>query len=291
MKQIISIFALVLCACSSNNNINLAGQWIEVLPENVSYIQGMDLKEDGSAQSIGMSTLLYHQWKVTDKKLILNGESIGNSQTIHFSDTMNIIRCNKDTLVVERRKRNIVFVKNSNHSETVKNEPTRKAYDGFVWKKISGAGLTLWVQENENIRLIADPSLPGISMVRKGDKAPHMLIQVFHLPNKDINDVIRTLEKSENWDKRQTCKFEEIKSQRKGVRKFIMVPDGDYATEVKAQMQSEPVPAPCNGWGVGNSGQRYFEIHDSNPDKAIFIEIGQDAQLFDENSIIFSNAQ
>ena len=182
MKQIISIFALVLCACSSNNNINLAGQWIEVLPENVSYIQGMDLKEDGSAQSIGMSTLLYHQWKVTDKKLILNGES--NSQTIHFSDTMNIVRCNKDTLVVERRKRNIVFVKNSNHSETVKNEPTRKAYDGFVWKKISGAGLTLWVQENENIRLIADPSLPGISMVRKGDKAPHMLIQVFHLPNK-----------------------------------------------------------------------------------------------------------
>ena len=49
MKQIISIFALVLCACSSNNNINLAGQWIEVLPENVSYIQGMDLKEDGSS--------------------------------------------------------------------------------------------------------------------------------------------------------------------------------------------------------------------------------------------------
>lgn len=78
------------------------------------------------------------------------------------------------------------------------------------------------VQENENIQLIADPSLPGISMVRKGDKAPHMLIQVFHLPNKDINDVIRTLEKSENWDKRQTCKFEEIKSQRKGVRKFII---------------------------------------------------------------------
>lgn len=56
-------------------------------------------------------------------------------------------------------------------------------------------------------------------------------------------------------------------------------------------MQSEPVPAPCNGWGVGNSGQRYFEIHNSNPDKAIFIEIGQDAPLFDENSIIFSNAQ
>lgn len=290
MKQILSILVLTLCACSSNNNINLTGRWIEVLTQGVSYVQGMDLKEDGSAESVGMRTLLYHQWSVSDNKLILNGESIGNGQAIQFSDTMKIVRCNIDTLVVERNNRNIVFIKDNGASEAVNNEPTRKAYDGFVWKQLSGAGLTLWVQENENIRLIADPSLPGISMVRKGDKTPHRLIQVFNLPNKDINDVIRTLETSSNWDKAQTCKFEEIKSMKKGVRKFIMVPDGDYATIINEKMQSEPVPAPCNGWGVGNSGKRYFEIHDSNPDKAIFIEIGQDAPLFDENSISFSGS-
>ena len=50
MKQILSILVLTLCACSSNNNINLTGRWIEVLTQGVSYVQGMDLKEDGSVR-------------------------------------------------------------------------------------------------------------------------------------------------------------------------------------------------------------------------------------------------
>lgn len=290
MKQIISLLALAFCACSPSNNTNLTGCWMEVLPQDVSYVQGMELKEDGSAKSIGMSTLLYHQWKRMGKELILNGESVSNGQTIQFSDTMKIVRCGEDTLVVKKGEKEILFVRNNVFSESVNDEPTRKAYDGFIWKKLSGAGLTLWGQENENIRLIADGSLPGILMVREGDKTPHKLIQIFNLPNKDINDVIRTLEKTEKWDKQQTCKFEETKSMKKGVRRFVLLPDGDYAMEIKEKMKSEPVPAPCNGWGVGNSGKRYFEIHDSNPDKAIFIEIGQDAPLFDENSIYFSNS-
>ena len=49
--------------------------------------------------------------------------------------------------------------------------------------------------------------------------------------------------------------------------------------------KQEPVPSTCNGWGTGNSGMRYFEIYDNVPDKAVFMEIGQDAPLFDENSI------
>ena len=53
---------------------------------------------------------------------------------------------------------------------------------------------------------------------------------------------------------------------------------------MKKQKQ-EPVPSTCNGWGTGNSGMRYFEIYDNAPDKAVFVEIGQDAPLFDENSI------
>ena len=67
-----------------------------------------------------------------------------------------------------------------------------------------------------------------------------------------------------------------------------MVPDGEYATRINEWMQKEPVPVTCNGWGVGNSGNRYFEVHDSRPDKALFVEIGQDAPLFDENSIEFT---
>lgn len=169
--------------------------------------------------------------------------------------------------------------------------PSREAYEGFVWKSLSGAGLTLQVQESEEIRLIADPSLPGIVLVKNGNATPETLIRIFSLPEKDINDVIRFLEKTSNWDKKQSCKFLEVKSGRDGVRRFLMVPDGDYAADIEMQMRSEPVPSTCNGWGTGNSGTRYFEIYDSHPDKAVFVEIGQEAPLFDENSIAFSGPE
>lgn len=167
--------------------------------------------------------------------------------------------------------------------------PSRKAYDGFEWKKLSGAGLELWYQANDNIRLIADSSLPGIVMIRKGDVSPHKVIQVFDLQNNTINDVIDILKKSEGWDDNQKCRFKDIESGREKIRRYVMVPDGDYATKIEAEMKTSPVPVTCNGWGVGNSGMRYFEIHESNPGRAIFVKVGQDAPLFDENSIVFSN--
>lgn len=169
--------------------------------------------------------------------------------------------------------------------------PSRKAYDGFEWKELSGAGLKLWYQANDNVRLIADSSLPGIVMVRNGDSSPHKVIQVFNLPNKSINDVIDVLKKSRGWDDTQTCKFKEVESGRNGIRKFFMVPDGDYAKKIDSEIKVSPVPSTCNGWGIGNSGTRYFELHDANPNKAIFIEIGQDAPLFDETSIQFYSTE
>lgn len=69
----------------------------------------------------------------------------------------------------------------------------------------------------------------------------------------------------------------------------MLTPSGEYARKMEQVMKEEPVPSTCNGWGVGNSGMRYFEVHDSHPDKAIFVEIGQDAPLFDENSISFTD--
>ena len=167
--------------------------------------------------------------------------------------------------------------------------PSRKAYDGFEWKELSGAGLKLWYQANDDIRLIADSSLRGIVVVRNGDPSPHKVIQAFNLPNKSINDVIDVLRKSECWDNNQTCRFKEVESGRNGVKRFLMVPDGEYAQKIETEMKESPVPVTCNGWGVGNSGMRYFELYESNPAKAIFVEIGQDAPLFDETSIQLYN--
>lgn len=292
MKKLCFLSSLVLFSCAEYNMKDLEGLWLEQIPQGGDYVQGMNLKSDGSAESVGMSTLSYHHWTIADGALVLSGESIGNGQTIPFSDTLDIVRANRDTLVVRKGIREMVFVKTNadmaDQSEVRK--PSRQAYDGFVWKELNGAGLKLWVQTNDEIRLVADPSLPGIVLVRPGMSAPHPLIRVFDLPHNDINDVIAELEHSAGWDPKQTCKFREMESGRKGVRRYVMVPDGSYARKTEQQMKSEPVPVTCNGWGVGNSGQRYFEIDERNPGKALFMEIGQEAPLFDENSVVLTAA-
>lgn len=145
--------------------------------------------------------------------------------------------------------------------------------------------MKLRVQRNDKIRLMADPLLPGIVMVRDGDERPHRLIQVFSINGNDINGVIDAIEKAGEWDKEQPGKFKQVKSGREGVKRYVMVPDGDYAKATDELMKTEPVASTCNGWGVGNSGSRYFEMYDGHPGKVVFVEIGQDAPLFDENSV------
>ena len=97
-------------------------------------------------------------------------------------------------------------------NDTVNVIPSRNPYDGFEWTEISGAGMKLMTQRSENIRLLVDPLLPGIVMVRNGDDAPHALIRIFQLKNKRIYDVIDILSSSADWDKSQTCRFEETEA-------------------------------------------------------------------------------
>lgn len=167
----------------------------------------------------------------------------------------------------------------------------RAPYEGFEWGEVNGADLTLRAQHNENIRLIADSEVPGIVMAREGDACPNTLIRIFDLKNGAIEDVIDVLRTEGGWDASQTCRFEQMKSQRRGVRRYVMVPDGDYKLRIDEAMKTEPVPATCNGWGIGNSGMRWFEIHDDMPGKALFMEIGQEAPLFDEESVEFSDME
>lgn len=281
MEKVILLLALVLSPLAGKGGTDLTGCWIEVLPKDMPYVQGMCLNDDGTAESVGMATLKYCRWKADGKCLILYGESIGNGQTISFSDTLRIVDLRNDTLTVERGVGTVSYVRKDIKSM----KERRTACEGFEWRKLTGAGIRLMAQKSEKIRLLADGQLPGIVMVRDGDAKPHRLIQVFSIKGNDINDVIGQLEKTDGWDKAQPGVFKQVESGRKGVRRYVMIPDGEYATETNRQMKSEPVASTCNGWGVGNSGYRYFEMYDSNPGKVVFVETGQDAPLFDESSI------
>lgn len=94
-----SLLLLVSCAGSASYE-NLPGHWIESMPANPQITQGVRLDADGGAASIGMHTLKYTGWERRGNRLILHGQSIGNHQTFDFSDTLDIVRLDADSMTL-----------------------------------------------------------------------------------------------------------------------------------------------------------------------------------------------
>lgn len=90
---------LLLVSCAEPS---VVGSWVQPVPGMENQIQGIKLEKGGKASSINMHTLVYQSWKQEGNKLILGGESIGNGQTIQFSEDFEIVFSDKDTLVLKR---------------------------------------------------------------------------------------------------------------------------------------------------------------------------------------------
>lgn len=107
MKKIsvLFFFMIFISACHSMQNKAYVGEWIEVMPVNKQIIQGVNLKEDGTASSIGMATLQYKTWKISGNQMILEGTSIGNGQTIEFVDTYDIKEITPNSLKLEKQNK------------------------------------------------------------------------------------------------------------------------------------------------------------------------------------------
>lgn len=170
--------------------------------------------------------------------------------------------------------------------------PLREAYDGCTWERTKGAGLELWGQScdfsDQKLRIAASETLPGIFLENITNESPiasEMLIRVFPITSGVIDEVLSILSLEENWREAEGCRFTMDDSTRGDVTRYILQPTGDALQAFTDLAAQEPIVSTCAGYGLGNSGIRYFEIHDSNPEKALFIEIGQEAPLFDEETI------
>lgn len=106
---VIGIGALV-GACGGNSG-SVIGSWVEPVPGLEGQVQGVNLEEGGVASSVNMATLVYENWKQEGKLLILSGKSIGNGQTILFTDTMEIKKLTADSLILDNKGVDICYVK------------------------------------------------------------------------------------------------------------------------------------------------------------------------------------
>ena len=64
--------------------------------------QGFTLEANGSASSINMATLKYEKWKKEGNLLLLSGISIGNHQSISFTDTLTVEQLTQDSLILKK---------------------------------------------------------------------------------------------------------------------------------------------------------------------------------------------
>ena len=101
-KNFIPFIAISVLCAACHDKTTLTGDWIEPVPGTTNTIQGFSLKENGEATSINMATLQYKSWTQEDNRLILSGESIGNHQTISFSDTLKIFKLSEDSLILKK---------------------------------------------------------------------------------------------------------------------------------------------------------------------------------------------
>lgn len=103
---LLPIATLALIACSGNNNLTnqLKGSWVAPINGMPEQREGFELKDNGLASSINMATLVYEKWETikldnTDV-LVLQGKSIGNGQTLSFSDTLKIDKISENSLTL-----------------------------------------------------------------------------------------------------------------------------------------------------------------------------------------------
>ena len=66
------------------------GNWTMPDPIDPDGVMGIRIMVEGEAQSINMATLRYTSWEAG--KILLKGQSIGNGQTIDFTETATIAK-------------------------------------------------------------------------------------------------------------------------------------------------------------------------------------------------------
>lgn len=179
------------------------------------------------------------------------------------------------------------FLTGCNHA--VYKGEMREPYEGFVWEHVSGAGLDFMAQRNDRLHVATDASLPGAVLMDGDGNRLDTLMRVFRLEHGTVDELPSVLCRQPGWDEKQTCKVKEVKPGCDGRRRYVLLPDGAYADSINMLMENEPVPSTCSGWGIGNSGFRYFEVFSSAPGLVLFVEIGQEMPLFDECSIRLSD--
>lgn len=173
--------------------------------------------------------------------------------------------------------------------------PSRAPVPGCVWEQSSdaGIGLAAWVQRCDFGGRKIDLFFKQQSLfIRYSDGgAPEPLIDVLPLRGNETagQALLRIFAARTDRAVAKRCVLALYRESTlpAGVIRYTFVPDAAYQKELDAQADSSDIPEPpCGEWGAMPDGIQYFEVHPgSKVRKLLFVRVGQDEPLFDENTL------
>jgi hypothetical protein len=172
--------------------------------------------------------------------------------------------------------------------------PSRPPIDKCVWERLTdkNIGLAAWVQRCDfGFRQIHFEFAGNALAIKYSDGgAADPLVEVFDIkPGETAEAALQRLF-LEKTDKAVSARCVLAPYTEgtvpAGVKRYTFSPDAAYAKELEALADPNEIPdPPCGDWGEMPDGIQYFEVPAGATQKLLFVRIGQDEPLFDEQTL------
>jgi hypothetical protein len=171
--------------------------------------------------------------------------------------------------------------------------PSRPPIDKCVWEKLSDKtiGLAAWAQRCDfGFRQIHFEFAGNALVIKYSDGgAADPLVEMFDIKTGETAEAALQRLFLEKTDKAVSARCELAPytegSVPAGVKRYTFSPNAAYAKELKALANDEVPEPPCGDWGEMPDGIQYFEIPAGEARKVLFVRVGQDEPLFDEQTL------
>lgn len=174
-------------------------------------------------------------------------------------------------------------------------EPSRPAQDQCAWEQVADAqiGLGAWVQKCDfgfrQIELFFDNGALAIQYSDGGQPDP--VVEVMDMLPDETGEAALRRVFADHTDPAIAARCvltpATLIAPPAGVERYTFVPDAAYQAGLDAKAVPDEVPEPaCGDYGDWPDGIQYFELQPAaNAQRLLFVRVGQEAPLFDEQTL------
>jgi hypothetical protein len=183
----------------------------------------------------------------------------------------------------------------TSHALSAESKPSRPPVDKCVWERLAdkSVGLSAWVQRCDfGFRQIHFEFVKGaLAIIYSDGGDPDPLVELFDVQPDEATDAALNRIFAERTDKAiaAQCKLAPYAGQQllpAGVTRYTFVPDAAYQKVLDAKADPDEVgEPPCGDWGDAPDGIQYFELPSRDARKLLFVRVGQNEPLFDEQTL------